>query len=620
MLAAVGAAAAAGFMYGRTLLPGLDLGDTASFQTIVTLPLVVPRHAYPLYVALGKLSVLALGGDPAHALNVLSAVAATGAVAAYAWLAWELTADAFASLWGSLLFAASYTFWSQAVIAEVYTLQALFIAVVLACAVRWWREPSRARLAALYAVYALSFGNHLSMILLAPALVWLLWTGRVKATDSPFAAAGIALALAIAAAGALQYGWNLYGLRALTAPSRSAAELLATFWFDVTKADWRESLVGTVRVDQWGQRAAMYWWDARQQFGVAGLAVALAGAVALLRASRATGVALLAAYLTTFIFGFFYNVGDTHVFLLPSHQIVATFAAVGAAVVTRAASALRPGWCAAALALFFALPAWRIADTWPAVDRSDDRRAEQYVAAALAGLTPHATVYLGDENWQTQNAVDYELVVRRPELPRALSSAVMWHLPEFVERNAQLGRDVVLTAAAAQNIRAVYASTFPIKPDEAAPVSTLEGALGTKPGTPYVLAVLTPLSSFLFDAAMLQRVARAVGGIDLPRGRYVVMAGVAGSAPTLLRAADRPFRETTRLPCGRVEIRIEAWLPFDTMRRAGFGHVFVNGQKALTLERGAAFAALAADGRPLATAYQGGSFSLQPRYRIPVLR
>jgi hypothetical protein len=621
-LACAGAAGTAGWLYWRTLLPGLDLGDTASFQTIATLPLLVPRHAYPLYFALAKLSVAVHGGEPAAALNVLSAVTGACAVAALAWLIWEFTRRAMAALWGGLLLAGSYTFWSQAVIAEVYALQVLFIAVVLAAAVRWWRRPTLARLAWLYALYALSFGNHLTMILFAPALFWVLWSRGVALPprDHPFGVRGLALALAAASAGALQYAWNFAGLWALSKPQPPIQELLAIFWFDVTKADWRESLVGTVPPAQLADRAGMYWWDLQQQFGLAGIALAAIGAVVLARAGGRVGGALLIAYITTLGFAFFYNVGDTHVFLLPSHALVVLWAAIGVAVLLSAARHLRGFAQLACGLLLTAVPIMRIADTAPAVDRSRDHRAEVFAASLLEDLTPQHAIALTDLNWQLANAVAYYATVHRPELPRTHTGAVLWRLPELVRRNHELGRDVVLTAPAAERVTQTYGSVFPLTIDPRLAIPPLEESLRVERGAPYVLAWLTPLPLFPVDQGRLDRASLELAGRTLPSGRYVVMAGRAGHPPTVAHASNRPFRLTTQVGGLRVEVRIDAWLPFDTMRRAGFGHAIVNGRHTLTLERGLSFVLLDDHGGAQRIAYAGGIFTPQPRYLIPVLR
>ncbi len=77
---AVFVAAFAFLLYRATMLPGLELGDSASFQVRVGSPVVTPRDGYPLYFAIGSLFLRATGEDPARALNLASA--ALGAVAA----------------------------------------------------------------------------------------------------------------------------------------------------------------------------------------------------------------------------------------------------------------------------------------------------------------------------------------------------------------------------------------------------------------------------------------------------------------------------------------------------------------------------------------------------------
>ena len=62
---AAGVALAALALYWATLLPGFDFGDTGSFQTIVSFPLITPRDGYPLYFAIGRVLVWLSRADPA---------------------------------------------------------------------------------------------------------------------------------------------------------------------------------------------------------------------------------------------------------------------------------------------------------------------------------------------------------------------------------------------------------------------------------------------------------------------------------------------------------------------------------------------------------------------------
>jgi hypothetical protein len=491
------------------------------------------------------------------------------------------------------------------------------VGLTLLAWLRWEERPSLGRFAALCAVYALSFGNHLMMILLAPAIVLatsIRTRGDPAARRTAFSGRAIGIACAAAAAGSLVYGWSFYGTWLQLEPGTSWTDALRTFWFDVTKSDWRETLVGTVPRSQMANRAAMWLFDLRQQFGAAGAILGAIGAGWIWQGKRAAFVLLAGAWTLTAAFAFWYNVGDTHVFFLPAHSVFALFAGAGAAALLGAA-APRQAAGAVVTAALLAYPAWRAADTLPAVDRSRDTRAIELCERIVAGLAARSAVLIGDLNWQVHNALGYYLQQYRPDLAQAHSSQVLPHFPAFAEANLTKGRDIVLTAPAAERVEAAYGPLYDVRPDHRAPVAPLDTALSVL-DTLYVLAVLTPVPNAAIDREPLTRAVQRLAHGPLPGGRYVVLAGRAGSPPTLVRASDRPFRVSTRLEALRLDIRIDSWLPFDTMRRAGFGHVIANGRHAVTIERGVTFAALGTSGRPWMVHYAGGAFAPVPRFVI----
>jgi hypothetical protein len=77
--------------YHATLLPGLDFGDTAAYQSVVGEWRVSPRQAYPLYFLIANAAYALVGGEPARVLNLLSAVAGALACGATVWLGASLT-------------------------------------------------------------------------------------------------------------------------------------------------------------------------------------------------------------------------------------------------------------------------------------------------------------------------------------------------------------------------------------------------------------------------------------------------------------------------------------------------------------------------------------------------
>lgn len=104
---------------------------------------IAHQTGYPLYTLLGKLFSLAVPANVAWAVNLLSAVAGALTVGLVYLVGRQLTRRRLPALLGAVALAASPVFWSQAVIAEVYTLNSAFVAAMLWLALRWARDPWR---------------------------------------------------------------------------------------------------------------------------------------------------------------------------------------------------------------------------------------------------------------------------------------------------------------------------------------------------------------------------------------------------------------------------------------------------------------------------------------------
>jgi len=631
IVASVAVATLAFWAYTQTLLPGVDLGDTGGFQAAVLWPEVSARQAYPLYYDLARPFVAAVSAaNPARGLNLFSAIAGAAAVGLLTFLG-ALVADSLAAgAAAGLLLAFSYTFWSQAIIAEVYTLH---LAIVLACCLALYAyaaRPTRVRLALFFAVYALGFGNHLSMILLLiPFTIFLLQvTPDRRALFTP---AVIAMAAAVAAAGALQYWPNLMSTTHLLNGPASWSDRLATFWFDTTKADWRESMVMGIRGDQLAGRVGMWWFDARQQFGIIGVLVAAIGLARLWMVSRPWATLVALGYAINTVFAFTYNVGDTHVFYLPGHLFTALAAGSAISPVGRPFQA-RAGprrtmtvraTRSAVAALVFAYIAWRAWDTWPAIDRHDDRRADTLVTRLALGVNPQSGVLVTNLNWQVENALLYYSRWERRDIPWVRLPDVELHFPFLVRDNEAISRDIVLDSYSAREVVAAFGPLFPIQPDPIRASPDLLDAIARLPaGTPYVLCVLTPPREERLDPEVLRAaIDRLTGGKVRAAGAaagpaYQLIAGIAGESPTTTRSADYPFRQGFRLLGDPFTVRMESWLPSDTFRRAGFGHVLRGREHVQILERGVNLIWFDREARPSEPVYAASLYAPGQRYRI----
>ena len=614
--AAIAVGLAAFWIYQATLLPGFDFGDTGSFQATVGSPIITPRDGYPLYFAIGNAFVRATGLEPARALNLASAIEGGAAGALIVLAGAELCGSVAAGVAAALLFGTSYTFWSQAIIAEVYALHAVFVAATLLLLLRWERRPTTARLACFFAAYALGFGNHLSMVLLLPGYTVFLLVAAPGGWRSMLRPRIVILAAAIACLGAAQYLWNLHGLWIMPDAPHSAGEALATFWFDVTKTDWRETMVMRVPGSVWTARLAMYWFDVRQQFGWAVLLAPL-GFIALFSSAPRRGLLLLLLYAVNVLFALTYNVGDVHVFFLPSHLMLA----LAIAWFTRFGrfQGLPAMARFTALALI-AFGVWQGYDNFPALDRSGDRRPTRVLAELTAGIDDRSSVLLADLNWQIQNGLAYYAKWTNPAVAYARAPDVLLYAPALVRDNVNNGRDVMLTERAAAGIRAAYGPLLPIDRDPAVATPSLAEIVDRiPPGTRYALTILKPTRESAIDLADLTAALEHLTGrrgLAVPHEDYVAVAGIVGETPVVSLGSSMPFRQQVDVGGVAVQVRMESWLATDTIRRMGFGQIVAARRHTLIVERGISFAAFDAHGIAITTAYAANIFAAQPRFIV----
>src|SRR3954467_4569902 len=132
------AALAALWVYALTLSPTVawvNLGEDSGDLLAASATLGIPHPTgYPLFVLLGRLATFVPAGSIAFRINLVAALAAAVSVYAVVRLAGALTSSSrglasAACAACALLYASSRGAWSQSVLAEVYTLNAAFLAL-----------------------------------------------------------------------------------------------------------------------------------------------------------------------------------------------------------------------------------------------------------------------------------------------------------------------------------------------------------------------------------------------------------------------------------------------------------------------------------------------------------
>jgi hypothetical protein len=399
-------------LYIRTLAPtitwkhdGYDAGDliTAAYTLGIPHP-----TGYPAYMLLGKCITALPVGDIAYRMNLLSALAA--ALAASACCAACLTTlgrrryATVAAVSAALLLATSRVFWSQAVITEVYALNALFFATVtyltlhsLAHLVEWSDSSSGRKrlLRALSLVaftFALSLGNHLTMLFAGPLLVFLCHTvaRRRMLRLSDWACLG----------GLVSLGLSVYlylPLRAGREPllNWGDPENLRGFMWVVGGGIYRQFVFGLPSA-YWLQRVAAWAGLVGSQFGLLPTALGLVGAWRHYGRDRQEFVALLITALLYSVYAISYNTTDSYVYLLPVFLILALWVAQGTQYVIDecAVRVARPSrlFAAAACAATLAVPLNSLHANLRAVDLHADRTAYDYGSQALAQAPDHSII------------------------------------------------------------------------------------------------------------------------------------------------------------------------------------------------------------------------------------
>lgn len=338
-------------LYLSTLAPTVLYADSAEFQFVAWLPGIAHATGYPLYILLGWLwTHLFSYGEVAWRMNLLSAVFAAMAVG-FVYKAGRQLLDLtlpqtprlarqITAAGGALTFAITPTFWSQAIIAEVYTLHALFVVAVLGLALKVKREVcdlSSPSSRFLTFTYGLSLTHHRTMLLLLPALFFLFLPGRLpKKSKKIFSGKELILHILLLTVPLLLY---LYiPLIASTTPyativlsPRQTLTLYdnswSGFWHHVLgtvfSGDLQPTAAGLDRVKLAGQLFL-------EQFGWAGAVLAIAGFGTLILQQQGDLLWLTGISGLTFItFNLIYFIGDVFVLFIPVWLIVTLWLNIG---------------------------------------------------------------------------------------------------------------------------------------------------------------------------------------------------------------------------------------------------------------------------------------------------
>ncbi|MGC8780994.1 MAG: glycosyltransferase family 117 protein [Anaerolineae bacterium] len=333
-------------LYLRTLAPGLLGGDSGEFQFAAWLGGFAHPTGYPLYLLMGRLwTHLVPFGDPAWRMNLLSAIWAAVAVGLFYLLARQVLAlvvrsgplACLSALAAAALFAATPTFWSQAVIAEVYTLNTALLVALLWALVRWAATGRMCWLDAAAVVFGLGLAHHRTAILWLPAIVLF---GRLVGGEVAHRGEVWRKALALLLLAGLPL--LLYAYIPLTAPQtpymhvRVGPEQTLEL-YTPTIGGFLDYVAGRTFESEFrspGEAAGRLLPEAARLPGELtwpGVALGALGLGWLARRSRPLLALTGIGFLTLFVFNLFYGIGDIAVYYIPLYLVWSLWIAAGAA-------------------------------------------------------------------------------------------------------------------------------------------------------------------------------------------------------------------------------------------------------------------------------------------------
>jgi hypothetical protein len=327
-------------LYVRTLTPGLLPGDSGEFQTLAYLLGNTHPTGYPIYLILAKLATYLPVGDIAYCVNLFSALMGALTVSGVYLAGRLLVKYRLLALVGAAALAVSPTFWSQAVIAEVYTAGAAFLVFIILALLLWERDENPHVLFSAGLLGGLSLGVHISVALLAPAVLLFLLLRRRRGkglwrTAILGAVTGLLITILVFWLIDVNEPAANYFNSAIE-PSRSSwglaadeidgpLERLLFGWGAYQFRSFMFSDIGKVMPRQ----AAAYWRNLPLELGWLLICFAVLGAVILLVRQTGLGVFLVVGLAVQWVCMFNYEIWDVYVFYIPSYILLALFSIAG---------------------------------------------------------------------------------------------------------------------------------------------------------------------------------------------------------------------------------------------------------------------------------------------------
>jgi hypothetical protein len=376
-------------VYLKTGAPTVGFIDSGELATVACTLGIAHPTGYPLFTLLGRIfSMIPFPVAEIVKLNAMAALFTSLGTVAFFFVLLELLEKEknelqkiFASAFAAFSLAFSQTYWGQGVDVEVYSLHILLITLVILFFLKAVREERTVWWYLFAYTLGLSFTNHLTTILLAPAFLFVFFfeyrftriaADRITKVVLPFL-----------------LGLSVY----CYLPVRSAAEPILNwgnpqtfekFWWHVTGKQFRVWMFSST--DSAKKQFEYFLQHTPVEFYYIALLVSLIGFGTLLWHDKKKFIFVLLLLLSCVGYSINYDIHDIDSYFLLAFMSLMMFAAFGALTLIQSMN------MKIAASIFLGIIVFQLYKNWETVDQSKNYIVEDYTKTMLRNLPENAII------------------------------------------------------------------------------------------------------------------------------------------------------------------------------------------------------------------------------------
>ena len=450
-----------GAVYLRTLLPEVGhSGDTAKFQFVGRYLGTPHATGYPTYIFLNHIFTRFLPfGTVAYRANLLSAVFTLFGLAFVYRILRLLDVDRPVSFAAAALLGFTPTLWLHSLFAEVYTLHLLFMTASTFFVLRWIKGLRRRDLLMGAALYAFSFGNHLTSLWLLPSIALGVWIADRRVLRDPKVVLPVAGFVLLSAS---QYAYFVWRTFDPTTPylEMRASSLEEFLWF-ASGGPFRSAMFAFTPGQVILERLPMFAGKLVEQFGL----LLVLGALGAIVARDRRSIAFLGVYFVANMgYALNYGIPDIDAYFIPNYFVTAIFIGLGVNYLVRRYFP-RPGRLAPLLVVMLPLPL--LVSNYARLDQSQNLAKVRETLAVLRAAEENAVIVV--PNYDVFEYLTYYRIAEgwgdrgihlhhKPDLEAAIGDVKAYLSQEIPLAGATPGLRVYFAGVTGTQVEAIRAS------------------------------------------------------------------------------------------------------------------------------------------------------------------